>query len=270
MEGEFDPREYLSILIKRKWLLTGIVLIAILIGIGASLLIQPVYESPSTIFLGKFNNSLYNTPSSARELLLSDGFVSNVLNEVGTDPKLGVNVDLIKDTSLLKVAVRASNPAKAQKIAKSLAGKFVDQSTRLYDEVIGAYKLEITEAEKQQKLISEDLINNKKLLSRYEAEDPSSFVNWYQGARVSENIRNDKRQILDLQQRVLAIKKEMMMLEKPSEIASSPAYPISPDKKRIIITALILGLIIAPLIVFLFEYISKQGKNKESRQQFGG
>ena len=55
---EIDLKEYLSIIWDRKWLIIGVTLLAILIsGIISFFVLKPVYETSTTILIGKSNSS---------------------------------------------------------------------------------------------------------------------------------------------------------------------------------------------------------------------
>ena len=135
---EIDLKEYLSIIWDRKWLIIGVTLLAILIsGIISFFVLKPVYETSTTILIGKSNSS--QQAINFDDVMLNQKLVNTygeiiksktVLNEVITNLKLGqstsslkenVKISPVSDTEIIEIKVSNSNPKLATDIANDLA-----------------------------------------------------------------------------------------------------------------------------------------------------
>lgn len=137
-EMEIDLKEYLDIIWNRKWIIVAITAIAILISaIVSFFILEPIYETSTTILIGKSNAS--NQAINNEEILLNKNLVNTysniitsatVLNEVGDNLKLQITpdelyqkikVNPIVDTEIIEIKVNDENPKLATDIANELS-----------------------------------------------------------------------------------------------------------------------------------------------------
>lgn len=135
---EIDLKEYLDIIWNRKWIIVAITAIAILISaIVSFFILEPIYETSTTILIGKSNAS--NQAINNEEILLNKNLVNTysniitsatVLNEVGDNLKLQITpdelyqkikVNPIVDTEIIEIKVNDENPKLATDIANELS-----------------------------------------------------------------------------------------------------------------------------------------------------
>lgn len=268
MEEEITLQDYILVVYKRKWFLIGFVAIAVFATAIINFLIVPTYEASTTISLGKYNYSRYNTTSAAKEVILSDEIIMEVIRKLGINNELN-NLGLLKkkiivknvkdgeNSSVVIITVKASNPTMAKNIAETLTLSFLQRSLNHFNETKEKYLEELGTIEDQQKLVKESLIRNKDLLMRFwEQNYEDSLANEYQRNTIFEYIRNDEKQMLELQNSYFAIKREMLSLEKPQVINNPlmPESPVKPYKMLNILLASITSLMIGLLTVFVMEY----------------
>ncbi|MDN5364403.1 MAG: protein tyrosine kinase modulator [Eubacteriales bacterium] len=146
MEQELDLREYLEIIAKRKKLLIQVPLIAVIVSAIISLFfLKPVYEASTTLMVGKSLATKkdgaidvvdYNTILANKQLAKTYGEIaksrtvaqavieaSGVQMEVEELQKM-IDVAPVKDTELLKISVRDTDPRRAALLANTLAKEF--------------------------------------------------------------------------------------------------------------------------------------------------
>lgn len=146
MEQELDLREYLEIIAKRKKLLIQVPLIAVIVSAIISLFfLKPVYEASTTLMVGKSLAAKkdgaidvvdYNTILANKQLAKTYGEIaksrtvaqavieaSGVQMEVEELQKM-IDVAPVKDTELLKISVRDTDPRRAALLANTLAKEF--------------------------------------------------------------------------------------------------------------------------------------------------
>lgn len=147
MEG-LNLRELFLILRKRAWIIILITVLSITVtGFVSYFLLQPVYETFTTLMVGKPKN--YNDEIQYQDVLLNQKLVATygeivkscvVLNEVieKLDLKISskelsekINVSSVGDTEIIKIQVFDTNPELATNIANELASVLIKHITRL-------------------------------------------------------------------------------------------------------------------------------------------
>ena len=155
MEEEITLRELIEIILRGKWIIAGFTIIAVLIsGIFSFFIISPTYEARSTLMVSPLvQNGSRPSEGSAYDTLLS--YVSkypqmsletyrvqvtnpHILNKVIDELKLDqekyslntlrdmISVEAIKDTNLIRIAVKDQDPEMAARIANTLSPIYVD------------------------------------------------------------------------------------------------------------------------------------------------
>lgn len=142
---EIDLREIFQILMKHiKWIIIIPVIFAIIGALISIYIINPVYESSTSIIVrqNKNSNEAINITDvnlskslvyTYAEMAKSDTVLENTrikleLNELN---KNSISVSPVKDTQILKVTVQNTNPQLAMDIANTLVEKFTDEIIRI-------------------------------------------------------------------------------------------------------------------------------------------
>lgn len=142
---EIDLREIFQILMKHiKWIIIIPIIFAIIGALISIYIIDPVYESSTTIIVRQNKDS--NEAISIGDVNLSKSLVytyaemakSNTVLE-NTRVELGLNdlninsitVSPVKDTQILKITVQNTNPQLAMVIANTLVENFTDEIIRI-------------------------------------------------------------------------------------------------------------------------------------------
>jgi len=192
MEEEISLRELIEVLIRGKWLIAGITLVAVLVsGILSFFVIPPTYEAKTTLMVSPLlsnnqplpgdtaYNTLLNFLSQFPQMTLetyrvqvtNPHILNQVIKELNLDPKkysvssLGKSIDVeaIKDTNLIRITVKDTDPEMAAKIANTLAPKFVDFLSNTLKEQMGKtavyLKNQMLEEQKNLDRITEELKN---------------------------------------------------------------------------------------------------------------
>ena len=146
---EISLREYFLILGKRLWVILLITIISVVAsGIVSYYVLVPEYQTFTTLMVGKpkdYQN--YDQKLEYNELLLNQKLVNTygqiVQSRVVTDEVIEnlnlnlsykeftdkVNVNLVKDTEIIKIEVTDTNPKLAAKIANETAQVFMNSVT---------------------------------------------------------------------------------------------------------------------------------------------
>ena len=153
MEEEISLRELIEILIRGRWMIAGITLVAVIVSaIFSFFVIPPTYEAGVTLMAsplsaknqpqGSDYETLLNYLSQFPQMTLetyrvqvtNPHILSQVIKELNLDParysvnslKDAVDVEAVKDTNLIRITVKDTDPEIAAKIANTLASKFVE------------------------------------------------------------------------------------------------------------------------------------------------
>ena len=181
MEEEITLRELIEIILRGKWIIAGFTIIAVLIsGILSFFIISPTYEARSTLMVSPLvQNGSRPSEESAYDTLLS--YVSkypqmsletyrvqvtnpHILNKVIDELKLDqekyslntlrdmISVEAIKDTNLIRIAVKDQDPEMAARIANTLSPIYVDFiSTTLQEQMSRSATYLETQMEEEKK-----------------------------------------------------------------------------------------------------------------------
>lgn len=148
---EVSLREYIEVILRWKWFITLLVVVATgVAGIFSFFVMPPVYESEAVVLLTGINPPQITRDSSLAELLQSltrdlpmtlEGYrqqVTNpvilrrVLDELGLNSRMtvetlrrSIRVENPGNTQLLRIIVSHSNPQTAEKLANALALEFI-------------------------------------------------------------------------------------------------------------------------------------------------
>lgn len=151
-DEEISLKQIFEILRKRAWIIVAITLTAIFIAtIINFFLIKPVYESNTTIMVGKPRNRIVdeNNPityqeiqtnrllvSTYREIAKSRTVLEEVIKHSGLDISIGqlrekVDVSLVKDTEIIQIKVQDHDPETAANLANTIASAFSKQVIKI-------------------------------------------------------------------------------------------------------------------------------------------
>ncbi|MGB4449271.1 MAG: Wzz/FepE/Etk N-terminal domain-containing protein [Tepidanaerobacteraceae bacterium] len=151
-DEEISLKQIFEILRKRAWIIVAITLTAIFITTSINFfLIKPVYESNTTIMVGKPRNRIVddNNPityqeiqtnrllvSTYREIAKSRTVLEEVIKDLNLDISIGqlrekVDVTLVKDTEIIQIKVQDHDPETAANLANTIASAFSKQVIRI-------------------------------------------------------------------------------------------------------------------------------------------
>lgn len=155
MEEEINLRELIDVLLKGKWIIIGICIIAVLAaGLISFFVLAEKYEASATIMvnnmsekvetvdngsLGQLLGSLTEYPSMTletyRDQIRNPALLQGVIDELELDPEQytvhgfragKINAEAVENTNLIRIKVTDQDPATAAAIANTLADNFVE------------------------------------------------------------------------------------------------------------------------------------------------
>lgn len=201
---EIDLREYVQVLIKRKKLIIGVFLIAVILSAIAGLLMPKVYKasasimvtpskiqsvlSPARLFLdpggGQQRQPTISIPTH-QTLLKSTVVLQEVINGLRSDGKLQEDLSLEEfarnlevksaaQTNVLILSVKDRDPAKASQAANIWAEEYVEYSRKLIEgEILGSGEFVL----EQFKRAEDDLAKADAAVKNFDVKERLSLTN---------------------------------------------------------------------------------------------
>ena len=176
-EEEIDLRELINVLIKRKWLIIEIFIIAVLVaGIVSYFMLEPVYKTASTITVNQPENKssliTYYSAEQYRDLIFDQEIEGLVIKSLQLD-KSPYNLDIFDLEKNISAKVADNNievsysfrePSTAQNILNQWIELFVKkQNTQYLEELENTYNFtaeQFNQSEKEFLLIEKDKIES--------------------------------------------------------------------------------------------------------------
>lgn len=285
-EDEIDLREYINVLIKRKWAVITIFFIAVIGAAVISLLISPVYEATSLVRIGKIKDENIENLVEIKEIFARQAILKEIAAKLNL-PATGIfTIEPVAD-SLLKIKGQAETPEKSVQIANAVTDVLIARHKKIFTEAEEMINLEMENIDKNKEKIGKDVENARKDLIRleqdiekYEQEIAKrgnaqsdgqgriaeSYINLLD--KIKDQKEDKEAQILDLEQslvdlsQLLKQKEYEMSYQTKTTGIEIPAIPpetrIGPKRKQIVAIAGVLGLFIGVLYAFGAEYLSKE------------
>jgi succinoglycan biosynthesis transport protein ExoP len=177
-DDEISLREIIETVWDGRWIITSVTAVAVLLsGIVSFFILDPVYEVTTTVMVNSQVNGdqqkLVQNLSPFAEQVKSDFVVGKMIQKLEMNSKKAsvnsirnsINVEAIKDTNLIRITVKGTDPNAITNIANVVAlelGAFIEISTRL-DMIVG-YKQRLIGVEDQMKIVQTELSTANKQL----------------------------------------------------------------------------------------------------------
>ncbi len=276
LDDEIDLRDYIRVIVKRKWVILWIFIICVLSTTIASLFMPKIYETDLTIRIGKIardNNSLrigkiagddnsLISNLNALKVIKERKVLASAIKHFKLDkidiPALDkmIKVKNIKGTDFIQMKMESQYPELAAGILKYVANVFIQQQGEKYNKSIKLTKKEIQESERECADIKTQEKNLSKTLSQLsqgKALSPGLFF-------IQDKLVNYENIYSDLQNKIYSLKKGLLD-SRPSKIFNPPLvpkYPVKPKKRLMAALSGVLGLMLGVFVAFFMEYWQKE------------
>jgi succinoglycan biosynthesis transport protein ExoP len=154
MEEEIDLRAYIAVLLKHKYRIGGLAVVAALVAFGVSSVLSPTYEATALVAITQPRYAMRFDPKFATmdnieppykaypDLAVGDEVLSRLIDDLGSDLEAEersvravrgmVKAETGGDPSIVRLIVRNGNPERAARVANRWATLFVAQVNELY------------------------------------------------------------------------------------------------------------------------------------------
>jgi len=233
-EEEIDLMDYLKVILKRKWLIFEVFLVAVIIAGVFSFISPKVYQVNTVLEIGKIDSELLEQPAQLIEKIKGDvykSFIQEKLN-VSEEKYPQIKAENPKDTSLIKIEIESERPELAKNILTEINNLILKEHQEQF--------------EKRKSKIEENIKEIQNKLALLEKEKSSS------GEGISQ-----------LQIALLNLKEKLDNMES-TKVVNPPTIspnPIRPKPVLNIVIAGILGIFIGTFLAFFQEWWEKSNKN---------
>jgi len=273
---ELDLRDYINVVMDRKWLILGIAAAVTAVALVVSLIQPAVYEGTAEILItekgsgsdifGTASLDISSNPerdlqSQVRAVTARSSLEKAIetLDLSLTPEELAdtVQVTAMGQTNIISISVRDGDPETAAAIANTLAGLFVDWSRDFKRESINAAAEEVA---------SRLTAAQDELLRLGKSTEGASDVSSAEFAIASQNYAT------------LAAKLEELRISAQLETGSGrilnpaivPESPIEPSPMRNTVLGLVVGLVFGLGVAFLLEYLDNTIKSSSDAETLLG
>jgi succinoglycan biosynthesis transport protein ExoP len=308
MEREMDEislREIIEVIWNGKWIIVLVTAIAMLLsGLLSFFILNPVYEARTTLMVSNEKLPEHPSPPSIQtfvEQVKNHSIMSRTIDQLGlsqqeisiNDLREKINVNIVKDTNLIRIVVSDKDPKLASDIANAVTLHFVDfmtnqareQLVNSAEHVIDQIDLELKVNLGALKQVNEELANTPEILVTNKSLSEDAFLH----SIVTENQNQSNAETGQLQMRSEAtnpvyislqqsaanlnvdisklenkkneldekIKTNQLMVQESIGLVSraiEPEKPVGPKKKINVAIAGMVGGMTSLLIVFFLHY----------------
>lgn len=275
--SNFDLRDSLAVLRRRKWTIIIVVLVVLALGAVMSYRKSPVYEATSSLLLkAASSNSVLAEASSSdperrvqneAELLRGSRTAREVERRLGFGA--GVSVAAGGDSDVIEITASADDPEKAALIANTYAEAHRDlRQQDSLDLLTGAQQevqLQIDNINQTLAQLGQQLADLQ--AQRFAALDPAVQADLDKQINQVSQSRDAvlrSRDPYTSQLGDLDIEEDLARQNAPLQIlapASAPGSPVSPDHRQDLTVTLVLGLLLGIAIAFVQEHLDDSVRN---------
>ena len=273
-EKEIDLRDYIEVILKRKWLIITIFLVAVITTAIVSPFMPKTYQTSGVIQIARVEKPIYSK-EEAQGIILSQEVLGPVLDEFPeafeerpllSEFRKGVKIEDIKDTPYLKIQLQGEDPRTIQKMANSIVTHFFAYSRPRYKEELSLLKERLGITEKKiatAKSDIKDIESRVDYLSGKSSEiSPETMSKIILLGNTLAGLKSNLNDYLDeeagLKQRLITVK-EFKVID-PPEV---PERAIKPKKKQMVAISGVLSLMMGIFLAFFLEYWSSSKRVKE-------
>jgi len=222
-DDEINLIDYIKVVIKRKWLILGITLTAVLIAGIASMVSPKNYEVSTTLQIGNTTDILEST-SQVAEKIKSNAYKNLLEEKLNIENLPEIKTETPQNTNFVSIIIETDNP---------------EQAKQILDEINSLVLLEHQEIfNKRESQIKENIKEIQDELTLLETKK-----------EYSDGIAELRIKLSDL--------KATLNVSQPTKVIKAPIVPKNPSGSNLILNiviAIVLGLFIGVLAAFIKEW----------------
>jgi capsular polysaccharide biosynthesis protein len=272
---EIDLKDLFFVFWKRRKI---IILIAVTLTVAAlifSLILPRSYKSQTAVDLGDFKQAAFNDPLIARQAILSDDLLLQVIETAKLDSltpgllRKQLSITAVDKTNVIYITAAATSSETARSIVSSLAESFMQKSSVAYKAKVDPINRLLSELYRQSSQVQASIDRNKAALTSVETNGGLSETDKdITRARLLDYISRDESYSQQLATQIKVSEMDLTGYREAAYISKAGDLESAFIKKVVIYTgaALIFGLFLGMSTAFVLEIVRKDSKPfKESK-----
>ncbi|MCK8827678.1 Wzz/FepE/Etk N-terminal domain-containing protein [Natroniella acetigena] len=266
---EIDLREYLKILLDRKEMIIGLMVIAILIsGLVSFFVLEPIYQAEATISLSNRAGS-YSDVGTARQMLQSMEYFDRINEKLGLglaqDQLRGIRNNLeinevYEGDEILELSFQRKEPEEAQLVLDSLIELFRSDSQERFGRNQARIERSLEQVEIEVARLEEGLVEREDRIDQLlTAEELSTADKIILSNEFGSKINDLEQLRYSLLEREYELEEKLDAMEE-MQVINQPIVsdnPVAPNKKLNLAIAGVLGLMLGVFVAFMKEFLSE-------------
>ncbi len=276
-DEEVDIRDYLGILLRRKWLIIILVAVAALTSFVQSSYRPKIYETSTTVKISTAEDSPYKTAAVSIEYinsgrLLQGTYSKKALDSISNDLK--VTATQIANTDQLQIKVVDKDPDQARNIANDLANQFVESSADKSSSLVEIDKKILKKIQDEISYVKERITEISDYITEIETKISNGEpVEDFALLLYTERLNSYEEQLGSLESKKVELEKsyleQTMQLQidkaKAARVIAKAILPTNPQNtglKQNVLLASVLAFMIGIGLAFILEYLEEGKKPK--------
>jgi len=266
-EDEIDLMDYVKVLIKRKGLILGVFLGAVIVAGVLSFLMPKIYKIDTSLEIGKIAGEVIEAPEQVKEKI--DGDVYGVLVreklKIPQEKYPKIKTENPKGTNLVKIEIESARTEQAKNILEEMNELILEEhqekikvKKELLEKDIERLKSKVTSLEEEKKNLEAKVEALQKILP-YQQDPGTQFALF----DTKEKLETKKQEIENLYLRINSLERTLEDIQ-PTEIVKTPTISeelVKPRPLLNIVIAAILGLFIGIFLAFGKEWWESNKEN---------
>jgi len=269
MEDEIDLRDIFRVLWKRRLLIIGVFVAAILMAGVISFAMPSVYKISSIITVGNFDDPVYTSQASMKNVILSDEFAQEVFEQISPNAtwsefrtfKDSLKVEPVRDSDrLIEISVETKNKQEGLKAIEKMIWLYANRSEVSYNRQKKILSDQLAVTLQRLDVIDLEINQTQEALQGIQDLTGSSAVQGeMQFSRTLDRLNGMQTQRSALIDRRLELQKQLVLIRNLEVVqpATEPVSPIGPRKDLIVAIGGMLGLMVGIFAAFLREWLGR-------------
>ncbi len=272
MDDEIDLRDIFMVLWKRRILIIGIFVLAVLVAGAISFSTPSVYRVSSLMAVGNFGDPVYTSQASVKSVILSDEFLMDVFEQIRPNAtgsefaafKNSVKVEPVKDSDrLIEISVETPKGQEGKVAVEKIIWLYANRSEDSYNTYKKILSDQLAVAEERLNAMDKEINLTLEAVTKMQDSPGSSDAETeLRFSRTLDRLNGMETQRSALIAQSQDLQKQLELL-KHQEIIQPARVPVSPiGSKRALMVAIagILGLMIGIFAAFLREALGRPGE----------
>lgn len=267
-EYEIDLREYIMLLWNKKWLIIGLVVIAMVAAWAvSSFMMGETYETDATLRMTDVSGP-YNSVEQARENLRSESIAGPILAEFdyesGTSrfrnfTRNNINLNRVDDTNYARLEIAAGEAETAYQIAQKLTEAFLAGSDKQYNDWMARREDELETYRQRRENYDRQIQEAEQQLQELAESDLDAAARNLIDSSISQRISLYVQEYDRQQERIFSLEDKLADVQR-AEVINAAYLPTNPSAPRVrlnIAIAAVLAGMIGVFGVFFIEFLKE-------------